>query len=58
VKPGVTGLAQVKYAYGATVEDALEKLRYDLYYIKRMGFWMDLSIIFETVKVVLFGRGR
>lgn len=58
VKPGVTGLAQVKYAYGATVEDALEKLRYDLYYIKRMGFWMDLSIVFETVKVVLFGRGR
>lgn len=58
VKPGVTGLAQVKYSYGATVEDALEKLRYDLYYIKRMGFWMDLSIIFETVKVVLFGKGR
>ena len=57
VKPGVTGLAQVKYSYGSTVEDALEKLRYDLYYIKRMGFWMDLSIIFETVKVVLFGKG-
>lgn len=58
VRPGVTGLAQVKYSYGSTVEDALEKLRYDLYYIKRMGFWMDLSIIFETVKVVLFGKGR
>ncbi|GAB4256628.1 MAG: TIGR03013 family PEP-CTERM/XrtA system glycosyltransferase [Deferrisomatales bacterium] len=57
VKPGVTGLAQVKYSYGSTVEDAVEKLRYDLYYIKRMGFWMDLSIIFETVKVVLFGKG-
>ncbi len=57
VKPGVTGLAQVKYNYGSTVEDAVEKLRYDLYYIKRMGFWMDLSIIFETVKVVLFGKG-
>ncbi|WP_029733428.1 TIGR03013 family XrtA/PEP-CTERM system glycosyltransferase [Deferrisoma camini] len=57
VKPGVTGLAQVKYSYGSTKEDALEKLRYDLYYIKRMGFWMDVSIIFETVKVVLFGKG-
>jgi sugar transferase (PEP-CTERM system associated) len=57
VKPGVTGLAQIKYDYGSTVEDALEKLRYDLYYIKRMGFWMDLSIIFETIKVVLFGKG-
>ncbi len=57
VKPGVTGLAQVKYPYGASVEDALEKLRYDLYYVKHLGFWMDLSIIFETVKVVLFGKG-
>lgn len=57
VKPGVTGLAQVKYPYGATVEDAVEKLRFDLYYIKNMGLWMDLSIIFETVKVVLFGKG-
>lgn len=57
VKPGLTGLAQVKYSYGSTVEDALEKLRYDLYYIKKLGFWMDLSVIFETVKVVLFGKG-
>ena len=57
VKPGVTGLAQVKYPYGATVADAGEKLRVDLYYLKKMGLWMDLSIIFETVKVVLFGKG-
>lgn len=57
VRPGVTGLAQVKYSYGSTVEDAVEKLRFDLYYLKRLGFWMDLSIIFETVKVVLFGKG-
>lgn len=57
VKPGLTGLAQVKYDYGSSAEDALEKLRYDFYYIKYMGFWMDLSIIFETVKVVLFGKG-
>lgn len=57
VKPGLTGLAQVKYSYGSTVEDAVEKLRYDLFYIKRMNIWMDLAIIFETVKVVLFGKG-
>jgi sugar transferase (PEP-CTERM system associated) len=57
VRPGLTGLAQVKYSYGSTVEDAVEKLRYDLYYIKRLGFWMDLSIIVETIKVVLFGKG-
>jgi len=57
VKPGITGLAQVKYDYGSSIEDALEKLRYDFYYIKHMGFWMDVSIIFETVKVVLFGKG-
>jgi sugar transferase (PEP-CTERM system associated) len=57
VKPGLTGLAQIKYSYGSTVEDAVEKLRYDLYYVKRMGLLMDLSIIFETVKVVLFGKG-
>jgi sugar transferase (PEP-CTERM system associated) len=57
VKPGVTGLAQIKYSYGSSVADAVEKLRYDLYYIKRMGFWMDLSIILETIKVVLMGKG-
>ncbi|MDP2647535.1 MAG: TIGR03013 family PEP-CTERM/XrtA system glycosyltransferase [Desulfobacterales bacterium] len=57
VKPGLTGLAQVHYSYASSVGDAMEKLRYDLYYIKRLGFWMDLSIIFETIKVVLFGKG-
>jgi sugar transferase (PEP-CTERM system associated) len=57
VRPGVTGLAQVKYSYGSSVDDSIEKLRYDLYHIKRLSFWMDLSIIFETVKVVLFGKG-
>lgn len=57
VKPGITGWAQVKYAYGASDEDAMEKLRYDLYYIKNYTFTLDLIITLETVKVVLFGRG-
>jgi sugar transferase (PEP-CTERM system associated) len=57
VKPGVTGWAQVRYPYGASVEDALEKLRYDLYYIKNLSLTFDMMIILETVKVVLFRRG-
>lgn len=57
VKPGATGWAQVKYSYGASVEDALEKLRYDLYYIKNYSLFLDFLIILETIKVVLFGRG-
>lgn len=57
IKPGVTGWAQVRYPYGASVEDAVEKLRYDLYYIKNMSPFLDILIFFETVKVVLFGRG-
>jgi sugar transferase (PEP-CTERM system associated) len=57
VKPGITGWAQVKYPYGASVEEAMEKLRYDLYYIKNLSFLMDILIVLETIKVVLFGRG-
>lgn len=57
VKPGVTGWAQVRYPYGASVEDALEKLRYDLYYIKNLTIWLDLMIILETIRVVLFRKG-
>jgi sugar transferase (PEP-CTERM system associated) len=57
VKPGVTGWAQIKYPYGASERDALEKLKYDLYYIKNMSLVMDLMIIFHTVKIVLLGRG-
>jgi exopolysaccharide biosynthesis polyprenyl glycosylphosphotransferase len=57
VKPGVTGWAQVRYPYGASVADALEKLRYDMYYIKNWSLVFDLVIVFETVKVVLLGRG-
>jgi lipopolysaccharide/colanic/teichoic acid biosynthesis glycosyltransferase len=57
VRPGVTGWAQIKYPYGASKEDALEKLKYDLYYIKNLSPLYDLLIIFETIKVVLFGKG-
>jgi sugar transferase (PEP-CTERM system associated) len=57
VKPGLTGWAQVCYPYGSTVEDAVEKLRYDLYYTKNLSAFIDLLIILETIKVVLFGRG-
>jgi sugar transferase (PEP-CTERM system associated) len=57
VKPGLTGWAQVKYRYGASIEDAFEKLRYDLYYVKHMSLAFDLTILFDTVKVVLFAKG-
>jgi exopolysaccharide biosynthesis polyprenyl glycosylphosphotransferase len=57
VKPGITGWAQVKYRYGSSVEDAMEKLRYDLYYIKHLSIFFDLTIVFDTVKVVLFRKG-
>jgi len=57
VKPGITGWAQIKYRYGASKEDALEKLKYDLYYIKNLSSLFDMIIIFETIKVVLFGKG-
>ena len=57
VKPGLTGWAQIKYPYGASVEDAIEKLRYDLYYIKNQSLLLDAIIVFETIKIVMFGRG-
>ena len=57
VKPGVTGWAQVKYRYGASVEDALEKLRYDLYYIKHRSLVFDLTILLDTVKVIIARKG-
>lgn len=57
VRPGLTGWAQVCYPYGATVEDAKEKLCYDLYYIKNWSLTFDLQIMLQTVKVVLYGRG-
>ncbi|MGH9349451.1 MAG: sugar transferase, partial [Vicinamibacterales bacterium] len=57
VKPGVTGWAQINYQYGSSIEDAMEKLRYDLYYIKHLSIALDLSIVFDTVKVIIFGKG-
>lgn len=57
VKPGLTGWAQVRHPYGASVEDALEKLRYDLYYIKNMSLLFDLNIMLRTVAVILSGKG-
>lgn len=58
VKPGLTGWAQVKYPYGASVEDAFQKLQYDLYYIKHQTVVFDIMVLFKTLKIVIFGRGR
>jgi len=57
VRPGITGWAQVRYKYGNTVEDAKQKLQYDLFYIKNASLGLDLLIMFQTVKTVLLGRG-
>lgn len=57
VRPGITGWAQVRYKYGNTLEDAKEKLQYDLFYIKNASVGLDLVILFQTVKIVLIGRG-
>jgi sugar transferase (PEP-CTERM system associated) len=57
IAPGLTGWAQIKYPYGASIEDARQKLQYDLYYIKNQSLVLDAVIMFETVKTILFGRG-
>jgi sugar transferase (PEP-CTERM system associated) len=57
VRPGITGWAQVRYKYGNTLEDAKEKLQYDLFYIKNASIGLDLLIMFQTIKIVLLGRG-
>jgi lipopolysaccharide/colanic/teichoic acid biosynthesis glycosyltransferase len=57
VRPGLTGWAQVRYTYAASKEDALQKLQYDLFYIKHMSFALDLFIVLLTVKTVLLSRG-
>jgi sugar transferase (PEP-CTERM system associated) len=57
VKPGITGWAQIRYPYGSSVEDAVEKLRYDLYYIKNISVLLEMLVIIETLKVMMFGRG-
>ena len=57
VKPGVTGWAQVRFQYGSTVEDTAQKLQYDLYYVKNHSLFLDMVVIFETIGVVLTGKG-
>lgn len=58
VKPGITGWAQVRYGYGSSAEDALQKLQYDLYYVKNNSLFLDILILINTLKVVLFRSGR
>jgi len=57
IKPGLTGWAQIRYAYGASVEDSRRKLQYDLYYVKNHSLALDVLILMETVRVVLLGEG-
>jgi sugar transferase (PEP-CTERM system associated) len=57
IKPGVTGWAQVRYSYGASVEDAIEKMQYDLYYVKNLSLMFDVVIALETIKTVVLRRG-
>jgi sugar transferase (PEP-CTERM system associated) len=58
IKPGITGWAQVRYGYGSSAEDALQKLQYDLYYVKNNSLFLDVLILIDTLKVVLFRSGR
>lgn len=57
IKPGITGLAQVRYQYGASVEDSIQKLQYDLYYVKNNSLFLDVLILIDTFQVVIFGKG-
>lgn len=57
IRPGLTGWAQVRHGYSVSLEQVTEKMRYDLFYIKHMSPWLDLRILVDTVKIVLFGRG-
>lgn len=57
VKPGITGWAQIRYPYGSSVDDAVQKLQYDLYYVKNHSLFLDLIILLQTAQVVLFGKG-
>ena len=58
VKPGITGWAQINYRYGASLEDTVRKLEYDLYYIRHFSFVMDASIMMRTIQIMMFGKGR
>jgi lipopolysaccharide/colanic/teichoic acid biosynthesis glycosyltransferase len=57
IAPGLTGWAQINYPYGASIEDAKQKLQYDLYYMKNQSLSLDATIMFETIKTILFERG-
>ncbi len=57
VKPGITGWAQINYPYGASLEDARNKLSYDLYYVKNHGLFLDLVIVLQTIRVILWADG-
>jgi lipopolysaccharide/colanic/teichoic acid biosynthesis glycosyltransferase len=57
IAPGLTGWAQTRSGYSVSLEQVTEKMRYDLFYIKHMSFWLDLRILVDTAKIVLFGRG-
>jgi len=56
VRPGITGWAQIRYGYANTLEEEMEKIRYDFYYLKHRSFWLELRILFETARAVLSGR--
>jgi len=58
IKPGLTGWAQIRYPYGASIDDARRKLQFDLFYVKNNSLVLDVLILAETVRVVLFGKGR
>jgi lipopolysaccharide/colanic/teichoic acid biosynthesis glycosyltransferase len=58
IKPGLTGWAQIKFRYGASIKDTAEKLQYDLYYIKNRSFLLDLGIILKTITIILKREGR
>jgi lipopolysaccharide/colanic/teichoic acid biosynthesis glycosyltransferase len=57
VRPGITGWAQVRYSYGATLEESIKKLEYDIYYVKNHSLLLDITVLFKTVRVVLLGEG-
>ncbi|MGH9471250.1 MAG: sugar transferase [Terriglobales bacterium] len=57
VRPGIPGWAQVSRDYGGSLDDAREKLEFDLFHIKNLSLWLDLSILFQTTKIVFLGRG-
>ena len=57
VRPGLTGWAQIKAPYASTIEESIEKLKFDLYYIKNLSLFLDISILLSTARIVLLGRG-